>query len=205
MGDVKVTIRGDGLRKFADAIEKLGDKRANSGFARAINRTATVVSNEAGRALADQTGLPKTTGKRAYRRNVTRASPGSLTYTIRGSGGDVSLKYFKPRETEDGVSAAPHNSRGVYVGTFMRAGWWPKRVDKPGWNRQVFQRVGGSVSNYPSNQPIMKSGFQKVKSGVFIPLEMVKGEAAKAFLKSGDRLEKRIIHEITQMTKGVIS
>jgi hypothetical protein len=187
-----VQIIGDGIAKLEEATRILGSEgRARTAFARAINHTGKVVSTEAGRALSAQSGLPKRTGPKAYRLKVTRASGANLSYTVHGRGGDVSLKYFKPRETRKGVSAAPWNARRVYASSFMKAGWWPRRVVKPNWNGQVFIRTG--------------TKFAKQDSGLFVPTEMVQGAAAAAWERGAPRLQPRIEHEVTRMTKGVVS
>jgi hypothetical protein len=121
---ITITVVGNGIAQLEEATRVLGTEgRARKAYSRAINHTGRVVGNEAGRALSDQTGLPKSTGKRAVRRNVGRSTPATLTYTINGEGGDISLRYFKPRETRPGVSAAPWNNRQVFAHTFMKAGW----------------------------------------------------------------------------------
>ena len=45
------------------------------------------------------------------RRKVDRATPATLAFTIHGQGGDISLKYFKPRETRAGVLAQAFANR----------------------------------------------------------------------------------------------
>jgi len=204
-----VTVMGSGLAQMEEATRVLGSAaKAGTAFARAINHTGDIIRTEAGRALSDQTGLPKRTAAKAYRRGGDRAKPSSLMYVINGSGGNISLKYFQPRETFAGVSAAPHNSRAIYVGTFMKAGFWPERVAKPQWNGQVFMRLGdGHSYNGLKSKGATRSGtkFQKVRSGVFIPTEMVTGRAADAWNKGARLLAPRIDHEIRQITKGVVS
>ncbi len=192
-----------------EATRALGSKaRAGTAFARALNRTGDTVRNEAGRKLSEQTGLPKTTGKKAYRQGGERASPSSLSYIVHGQGGQVSVKYFKPRETALGVSAAPRNNRQVFVGSFMRAGWWPNRISKPNWNGQVFYRVGDGHSYAGlKSKGAKRSGtkFLKAKTDVVIPTEMVQGLAGDAWRDGARRLQPRIEHEVRAMTKGVVS
>lgn len=207
---VQITVVGSGLSLMEEAARILGSQgKARVAFSRAINRTGQTVGNEAGRALADQTGLPKRTGMKAVRRKVSRSTPASLSYVINGQGGNVSLKYFKPRETRKGVSAAPWNSRRLYPSTFMKAGWWPKRVVKPNWNGQVFKRSNSDGYSYDGlrSNGAKRSGtkFSKEKSGMFIPTEMVQGATAEAWRRGARRLQPRIEHEIRVMTKGIVS
>lgn len=199
---ISITVTGNGLVRFHEAVRALGEPRARIAYSRAINRVGRTVGNEAGRALSDQTGLPRSTGKRAVTRKVDRSTPATLTYTIHGKGGNISLRYFKPRETRKGVTASPWNKRTLYPSTFMKAGFWPKRVDKPAWNKQVFRRL--TASGYSHDRSVTK--FEKVKSGVFIPTELVRGQVAAAWQAGGrTRLQPRIEHEIRHMTRNVVS
>lgn len=207
---VVITVQGSGLRLLEEATRSLGsESKARRAFVRAINRTGQTVGNEAGRALSDQTGLPRRTGIRAVRREVERATPATLTYVIHGQGGNISLKYFKPRETRAGVSAAPWNTRTLYPSTFMKAGWWPKRVVKPAWNGQVFKRANSDGYSYDGlrskGAKRVGTAFQKQKSGLFIPIEMVRGATAAAWQQGARRLQPRIEHEVRVISKGVVS
>ncbi|EYR81865.1 hypothetical protein [Shinella sp. DD12] len=214
---LKIDIKGDGLALFTKATAALkSPRKAGQVFSRAINETGRVGGTAAARALAVQTGLPRKTTLKAVRRNVSKSTPATLSYVIHGQGGDVSLKYFKPRETRAGVSAAPRGVRQVFPGLFQRAGWWPKRVDKPAWNRQIFVRIGdGHSYNLAKSNPFVKSGqqkrervgtkFAKQKSGVFIPVEMLRGETAKVWDQTSARLEPRVIHHINRMTGGLFT
>jgi hypothetical protein len=100
--------------------------------------------------------------------------------------------HFKARETRKGVSAQPFGRRQVFASTFMKAGFWPSRVSKPGWNGQVFIRnAAGS--------------FDKVKSGVYIPKEMTQGATARAWEQGTGKLQGRIDHEVRRATRGAVS
>lgn len=213
---LRIDVKGDGLALFTKATAALkSPRKAGQVFSRAINETGRVGGTAAGRALAIQTGLRKQTTLKAVRRNVTKSTPSTLTYVIHGQGGDISLKHFKPRETRRGVSAAPRGVRQVFPGSFQRAGWWPKRVTKPAWNGQVFVRANtdGYAYNFTKNNPFVLSGqqkrersgtkFAKQKSGVFIPVELLRGEVAKVWDQTAERLEPRVMHHIDRMTNGI--
>lgn len=215
---LKIDIRGDGLMLFTRATAALkSPRKAGQVFSRAINETGRVGGTAAARALAVQTGLPGKTTLKAVRRNVTKSTPSTLSYVINGQGGDISLRYFKPRETRAGVSAAPRGIRQTFPGSFMKAGFWPKRTDKPGWNRQVFVRANtdGYSYNAVKSNPFVKSGqmkrermgtkFRKEKSGVYIPVEMLRGETAAVWDKTAERLEPRVIHHVNRMTGGLFT
>ena len=116
---ITVEIVGNGIPRLVDAAQALGrEGKARTAYSRAINHSARIAQTATGRALSDQTGLPKRTGKKAVNAQGRRAAtPATLSYTVHTQGGDISLKYFKPRETRPGVSAAPWNSRRVYPHT----------------------------------------------------------------------------------------
>lgn len=181
----------------ASAIARLGNqigaagKNAPLALARAINHTGAKARTQMVRALVPQTGLKRKTIIKALREN--KASAGSLTYAIKSHGGNIRLKHFGARETRQGVSAAPWGRRAVYAHTFMKAGWWPNRVVKSNWNGQVLERVGSKTSTG-------KDRFQVVRSGLFIPDEMVQGASAAAFNSTAAAdLPARLEHELGRM------
>lgn len=116
------------------------------------------------RVLPEQTGLKFKTINAALKGRMMGAR-----YEIKSKGGDIRLKFFKPRETARGVTAAPWNARRLYPGTFIRAGWWPNR-GAPVAGGHVMQRT--SAKRLPIKQ---------VRSGLFIPDEMVTGKSAVVF------------------------
>lgn len=165
-----LTVKLDGvMERYGDQLKKVG------GAAPAIMTTALLgaapeMETAIETALTPQTGLQADTIKRA----VTYTG-GALSLTFRTQGGDVRLKFFKPFETQPGVSAAPRNQRSVFGGTFMRAGWWTTgRVEKANWNGQVFRRAGGKTKSG-------KAAFKVAKSDMAIPDEMVKGASLAAW------------------------
>lgn len=185
-----VKFTGDGIRRFHQLANELGAAKARTVYSRAINDTGAKAATATGRALAKQTGLPARTGAKAVKKRV-RANPGNLQFRINTQGGQIRVKYFKPRETAGGVSAAPRNNRQVFVGTFMRAGWWPTRVNKPGWNGQVFYRVGKK--------------FAVAKTDVYIPTEATTGETAETFDRGKNALDVRVTHYLKRLAGGALS
>ncbi|MCC0033772.1 MAG: hypothetical protein H6887_00740 [Hoeflea sp.] len=183
----------ESLQRFDNAIKALGSKKMRQAANRAVNRAGDMARTQVRQKLTGQTGLKRPTIVKAVK--VSRSSPQTLVYRMSAHGGDVSLKYFGARETKAGVRAAPFGDRKIFASTFMRAGWWPKRVIKPSWNGQVFARAG--AARFP---------IEKQKSGVIIPNEMVQGETRDAFRSTVARvLPQRLDHEINRLTKGVVS
>lgn len=193
MSTVVVNIDASGIARIEAAL-KAAAARAPDAIGRALNWTGERVETRAARALAEQTGLTKRTAKKALHRDVNRASAGNLAYRMHVKGGDVSLKYFGPRETRSGVSAAPWNNRRVFAGTFMKGGLFPNRKDVPRFHGQVFQRAG------KSKFPIVKA-----RSGLFIPVEATRGKTAQVFNETvAALLPARVEHEVGAILSGVV-
>jgi hypothetical protein len=149
---------------------------------RAINHTGDKALTQMRRVLVGQTGLKRKTIVRAVK--ATKAF-GAGAYTIRSKGGNIRLKFFAARETRKGVSAAPWNSRRIYAGTFMKGGRFPNRKAL-NLGGAVLKRVGSS-----------RKPLTTIKSGLFIPEEMVTGQSEAAFFGTVDRdLPGRIAHEL---------
>lgn len=193
---MRVELRwGDirGLHRFSEAIRSLGNDESRKVLNRAVNRTGDMARTKVVRALTKQTGLKRGIIDRAV--DTKRSSWEGLVYSMESTGGDVSLKYFDPSETGEGVSAKPFGRRAVFEGTFLRGGAWPNRRGKLLAGGHAFFRTG------PKRLPIERS-----KSGVVIPAEMVKDATAAAFKTTvADVLPRRVEHEIRRASKGVIT
>lgn len=185
-----VQITGDGIKRFRQLSHELGDGKARNIYSRAINDTGAKSATATGRALSDQSGVNKKVGRKAVAKR-TRSTPATLAFDIHVKGGEIRLKYFKPRETRRGVSAAPRNARQVFGGTFLKAGWWPKRVTKSNWNGQVFRMVGDK--------------FQVAKSDVVLPTEATAGQTADTFDKGKNALDVRVSHYLRRLAGGALS
>lgn len=189
---LSLMVRGDGITKLTEAVRILGEGKARNAYRRAINEAGARTKTPTGRALAQQTGLKKSVTARALK--VSKASSVDLSYTLSGRGGEIDLKHFGARETRRGVSAAPFGKRQIFEGSFIKAGRFPNRVEmKKGG--QVFERV--RMSRFP---------IEKMKSGVIIPAEMVKGVTASTFERVGQKeLAEKVARHIRLVTKGVLS
>ncbi|MEH6521211.1 phage tail protein [Sulfitobacter sp.] len=171
------------LERFGNMIGALGQDGPKA-VNRALNRTGDMARTRVVRELAKQTGLPQKTIRKAVK--IKRSSWQDLEYRLSASGGDVSLKYFKARETLKGVTAFVRGERELFEGAFIKGGSFARgRVVAKGLNGHVFQRIGG------------RTELEKLKSGVFIPIEMVEGATAAAFEGLvADVLPRRLDHEI---------
>lgn len=191
-GDVSISWgHVEDLQRFVEAARKVTSQyQFMNASRRALNRTGDMANTRVVRALSKQTGLKQKILRRAVKKR--RANYSELAYRLRSEGGDISLKFFKPRETRRGVSAAPFGERRVFRGTFMRAGRFPNRVDVPAFHDHTFRRTGSS------RLPIVK-----VRSHVIIPQQMVQGKSADAFNAAVHTiLPRRFAHEINRITDG---
>lgn len=185
-----------GIKRFDNALKSLGDKKMKQVLNRAVNRTGDTSRTIVKRTLAKQTGLQQKVIHKALK--VRRSSWGRLEYRMLTRGGDISLKYFKARETRKGVSAAPFGKRQVFANSFMKAGKFPRRI--------IVGKLKGHVFTPASSLKKWGRPMERVKSGVIIPREMVQGDTASAFDEaSAKTLPKRVAHEINRLTGGVIS
>lgn len=184
---IEINIRSVDISRLANALAAAGEKAPHA-IRRAINHTGDKVRTQVIRSLTAQTGLKRRVIVRALK--ITRANYSDARYQIRVRGGNISLKHFGARETRKGVSAAPWNRRQIFPGTFKRAGWWPNRVEKANWRGHVFKRTGGSTSTGMDQ-------FEKQRSGLYIPQEMVTGATEAAFMSGVQAsLPARLQHEL---------
>lgn len=195
MQSIEISWRDlENLPQFQRALRMVGSQFEFSNAARrAVNRTGDMARTQVVRALARQTGLQQKIVRKAVK--PQRANFDRIAYVMHAQGGDISLKYFKARETRKGVSAAPFGKRSVFASSFMRGGRFPNRVVVPRFHGHVFQRDGSE-----------RAPITKLKSGVVIPAEMVQGETAKAFETTvRDVLPRRFAHEINRLTGGAFA
>ncbi len=195
-GSVRVMLRWSdvgGLRRFEEAIRALGNDTSRKVLARAVNRTGEMARTQVRSALTKQTGLKRKVIIAAVKTN--RSDWEDLTFSLYSTGGDVSLKFFEPTETDEGVRAKPFNRSTVFPATFRRGGEWP----------------GGRGALLAGGHAFFRAGtkrlpIERARSGVIIPAEMVKDASAEAFTSTAATvLPRRVEHEIKRVTKGVVS
>lgn len=168
------------LSKYGQRIQTLKTKFPKV-LPRIINqvgdRSKTVVIRE----LVQQTGLQRVVIVRAIG-DPRRASPSRYVYDMTTRGGNIRLKYLKPRETRKGVVARPFGKPTLFAGAFLRGGKFPDRKNVPRFNGHAYVRLNRSGS---------KITF--ARSGVFIPVEMTSGATVAAFHRvAAPLLDQRI-------------
>jgi len=176
------------LAKFGKAIHRLNTEFPKV-LPQEINKVGNRVRTQVVRTLTKQTGLPKKTIQKAV--GTEGATPGKLFFTMKSAGGDIRLRFFKPRETRKGVVAKPWGKHTLFAGTFMKGGKFPKRVDVAQLTPDVWRRLNKSGSR-----------ITQQRSGVRIPVEMITGATAEAFDKmAGPLLEQRVMKVIAKLLK----
>lgn len=178
---MKIEVDTAPMARAANLFAAAG-KKAPLAIIRAVNHTGDKARNAMRSVLVGQTGLKRKTINKAVK--STRAFNGGA-YVIRAEGGNIRLKFFSPRETRSGVSAAPWNKRRVYPRTFLKGGRFPNR--KP-------LNVGGQVLERKGQG---RKPLRTVRSGLYIAEELVSGASHDAFYRVVDRdLPARIAHEL---------
>lgn len=184
MGDIVSRWSGGGVTSFEAALKTIADDKVKLIYVRALNRTAERVFTVVKRTVAAQVGLPQKVVVARGAMRIRKATGGILQASVDASGGFMPLRLFAARKTKAGVTAAPWGTRRVFKHTFL--------VGKAGGN--VFKRLG------KGRLPIKKLW------GPAVPREMVRDESAAAFhAVVGAEMPKRLAHEISRATGGVIS
>lgn len=185
---VEIRVDDSEIIGLADKFRAAGNQAPHA-IRRAVNWTGDRTDTQVVRALTKQTGLKRVVIRKAVKRK--RANYGDLSYRLKSRGGNVRLKFFAARETRKGVSAAPFGQRAIVAHAFIKGGRFPKRVPLA-MGGHVFMRTGSK-----------RLPIEARKSGVFIPVEMVSGATAAAFLSTVNALlPARVGHELSAILAG---
>lgn len=189
-----ISFEGDGIKRFHQLTKDLGDKATRRVYSRALNDTGNKTATRTGRALADQSGVKRTTGRKAVK-NRTRSRPETLEFKIHIHGGAIRYKYFEgTNETKKGVSTTPRGRRQLLTRHFINSGWAPTRVHKTSWNGHVMTVTGNN-----------RSGVDVARSDVFLPEESIQGDTADTFDEGKEHLDQRVMHHLKRLGKGALS
>ena len=185
-----LTFRDGNFIRFQEVADILGDDRANVAFRRGLNRVGNSARTHTIRAAAKQVGLTQKKVREFGGIKTIRASNQNLTYTIQSTGRHISLKEFGARQFSYGVKAKPWGNQRRFEGTFIFAGGPNSGRFVAGGH--VFHRT--SAASYPI----------EMMFGPAIPRELIKDESAKAFEDKALDLPKRIAHEVSVLTRGLV-
>lgn len=171
---IVVEIRDASLQAFAARLEQLAAGRGRSFLAQSLNQAGKGIRHQSVPAEAAQTGLPVGTIERAQQ--TIEATASSLSFTILAKGGNVRLKFFGPQESGQGVVAHPWNKSTFYHRAFTMGG-------RPG--SRVPLRFGGEVKMRAGSSRLP---LKTVRSGLFIPDEMLSGRTGATLNSASDAL-----------------
>ena len=166
---LNITAQTAAVLDIIRALEPFGVRLPNA-QANVLNRVGTKTRNAVIPALTKQTGLSKRIITKAVK--MARASPQNPRVMLITRGGEISLRYFGAHEEGSGVVATVKGDRMFYAGAFRRSGPRGRRQMVPKLNGQVYVNEDGGR---------WRGHIRKIKSGVLIPAEMIRGETAKAF------------------------
>lgn len=185
---LKIDINTAGILDLARALEATG-KKLPSATALVLNRVGTRTRAVVVPTLTQQTGLSKRIIVKAVKMN--RASPQRLRVELYTRGGDISLKYFNPREVPGGVEAVVKGDRVRIAGGFRRSG--------RGEGRRLATKLNGHVFVNESGGR-WRGHIRKVRSGVLIPAELIRGETRKAFDRVvAEELPREVAKELAKI------
>jgi hypothetical protein len=165
-----VTFDAAALPREIAGLEAAEAGRLRTRLAGALNEVGAEIHKALLPPLRAQTGLKGATVARAV--HDLGAAGDRLAYSLTTRGGDISLKYFSPREAQGGVIARPRGVRTYVQGAFIKSGRSPNRAYAERLHGHVFRNVAGGT---------WRGRIRKVKSGVFIPRELVQGAARATF------------------------
>lgn len=165
-----VTFDAAALREEIKGLDEVAAGAFRTQVVGALNSVGAELHQAIIAPLRMQTGLSGSTVPRSV--HDVGATEEQLAFTIVARGGDISLKYFGPREAQGGVIARPRGVRTFFDGAFTRSGRGAARRLVPKLNGQVYRNIADGK---------WRGKIAKVKSGVYIPQELVRDAAASAF------------------------
>ena len=177
----------DGMMKhFQNRLAQVGQGKGRVAMARALNRGGKTTNVHVKRALVAQTSIPRSIVNATLKeKQASTSGGGALEFVIYGSGTELPLKIFKPKQMGFGTRAKVWGKMQRFPGAFMgpRPG-----VIAPSLGGHVFHRTG------KSRKPIEKL------YGPSIPKEMVIDQTARTFETTSVReISKRLDHELKRM------
>jgi len=168
---VLTVLAGTGLETFRAGFARLGEE-GPSIMAGLLNAGGLALRTRTVAKETEQTGLKESTVDRAQ--VAVEASPGRLSFSIQVEGGNIRLKHFGAQESGGGVTARPWNRPTFYPGAFITSGRQGARAPAPKLHGQVYRAKSETSRRW--GRPITQ-----VKSGLFLPDELVKGETIAAW------------------------
>jgi hypothetical protein len=170
---------------YEASIRRVGEGQARVAFARGLNREGRKTYTQVKRALRAQTSIR--IGIISAGTRFRPAFSQTLTTVIEGSGRELSLKLFGPKQNAAGTTALVWGARKMHKSAFMGP--------RPG---AIARSLGGHVWHRTgsSRMPI------EMLYGPSIPKEMVKDETAETFLSSGQDVIREAMRQLALLLPG---
>lgn len=198
MFEIKIDVRDEALRRFANQLGALGDGLAKTVMARALNHEGDKGRTQVKRTLVKQTGIRY--GKINEAVKTVRATRMTLEYRIEARGEETNLNLFGARDR----SGLRMNLKGADVGKAQQADQKNRSgVSAAPWGRRMIFKHSFIVPAYGDRVYIRtEKGSRFPLRQVFGPniaRELVKAETAETFRKGSAGIADRIAHEIARV------
>ena len=112
-----ITAQDQILARYGNELAALGEGKARKALSRALNHEGDKGRTHAKRALVKQTGIKYGAVDKAMA--TVRATPATLTYTLKARGDETNIAWFGGLKRRKGVSAAPWNKRRIFARSFI--------------------------------------------------------------------------------------
>jgi hypothetical protein len=105
------------LARYGNQLAALGEGQARIAMSRALNHEGDKGRTQVKRALVKQTGIKYGPVDKAM--TTVRATPATLTYTLKARGDETNIAWFGGLQRRKGVSAAPWSKRRIFARSFI--------------------------------------------------------------------------------------
>jgi hypothetical protein len=112
-----VSARDQVLARYGNQLAALGEGQARTAMSRALNHEGDKRRTQVKRALVKQTGINYGAVDKATA--TVRATPATLTYTLKARGDETNIAWFGGVQRRKGVSASPWNRRRIFTRSFI--------------------------------------------------------------------------------------
>jgi hypothetical protein len=112
-----ITASDQVLARYGNVLAALGERQARKALSRALNHEGDKGGTQVKRALVKQTGIKYGAVDKAIA--TIRATPATLTYTLKARGDETNIAWFGGVQRRKGVSAAPWNKRRIFARSFI--------------------------------------------------------------------------------------
>ncbi|OHV85981.1 hypothetical protein LCM4579_00010 [Ensifer sp. LCM 4579] len=146
-------------------MRQLSAPKLNIALTKAVNDSAVQVERKAESLVAKTLSIPAKRAKLGIWIRP-RATPQTLTATVRGSASEIPLKAFHAKEVEGGVVARIWGSAVKHPGAFIFGGPDNNRNRDLGMGGHVFHRLGKTWTGKGKRGPIARARGGKISEAM---------------------------------------